>query len=149
MWTPSSKPGQIRSPSSKTLVKDTEIKVGSPQKNIRARTVEDGLRVVGQAHARLRAPDPRKDSHWGIDFLIQRQIKAYTKEDSPPRLVKPVPIIIIFIMAQAFEDTRTDAEMAIADMITITFFLLLRPGKYTGIMSDDAAFKLKDSHLYI
>jgi hypothetical protein len=43
--------------------------------------------------------------------------------------VKPVPIIIIvFIMAQSFGDTRTDAGMAVADMIMIALFLLLRPG---------------------
>jgi hypothetical protein len=39
--------------------------------------------------------------------------------------------------------------MAIADMITIAFFFLLRPGEYTGALSDDAAFKLQDVGLYI
>jgi hypothetical protein len=59
--------------------------------------------------------------------------------------VKPVPIIVItLIMAEAFRDTSTDVEMAIADL-----FLLFLPGKYTGTMSDDAAFKLQDVHLYI
>jgi hypothetical protein len=151
MWTPTSKHGWIRSPSSKSLVKDTEMEGWLPAKKpVRARTVEDGLRAVGHAHTRLGAPDPRKDSHGGIDFRIQRQIKVYTKEDSPPRRATLVPIIIIvFIMAQAFRDTCTDAEMAIANMITITFFLLLRPSEYTGTMSDDAAFKLQDFHLYI
>jgi hypothetical protein len=61
------------------------------KKTVRARTVEDGLRAFGQVHARLGGPDPRKDSHGGIDFLIQRQIKAYTKEDSPPRRVNQCP----------------------------------------------------------
>jgi hypothetical protein len=100
--------------------------------------------------ARLGAPDPRKDSHGGIDFRIQRQIKAYKKYDAPPKRVKPVPIlIIIFISAQAFGDTYLDDEMAIADMITIAFFFILRPGEYTGTLSDDAAFKLQDVELYI
>jgi hypothetical protein len=97
-----------------------------------------------------RTPDPRKDSHGGIDFRIQRQIKAYKKDDAPPKRVKAVPIlIIIFIAAQVFGDTRLDDEMAIADMITIAFFFLLRPGEYTGKLSDDAAFKLQDVGLYI
>jgi hypothetical protein len=48
-------------------------------KPVKARTVEDGLRAVGQAHARLGAPDLRKDLHGGIYFRIQRQIKAYKK----------------------------------------------------------------------
>jgi hypothetical protein len=64
--------------------------------------------------------------------------------------VKPVPIlIIIFIAAQAFGDTRSDEEMAIADMITIAFFFPLRPGEYTGTLSDDAVFKMQDVGLYI
>jgi hypothetical protein len=113
-------------------------------KPFKYRTVEDGLRAVGQAHARLGALDPRKDSHSGIDFRIQRQIKAYKKDDAPPKCVKPVPIIIIiFIAAQAFGDTRSEEEMAISDMITINFFFLLRPGEYTGTLSDDAAFKMQ------
>jgi hypothetical protein len=64
--------------------------------------------------------------------------------------VEPVPIIIIiFITAQAFGDTRLDDEMAIADMITIAFFFLMRPGEYTGTLWDDAAFKLQDVGLYV
>jgi hypothetical protein len=100
---------------------------------------------VGQAHVQLGTPDPRKDSHDGIDFWIQCQIKAYEKDDAPPKCVKPVPIIIIiFIAAEAFGYTRSDEEMAIADMITIAFFFLFRPGEYTGTLSDDAAFKMQD-----
>jgi hypothetical protein len=41
------------------------------QNAIKARTAEDALRAVGQAHARLGAPDPRKDHHGGIDFRIE------------------------------------------------------------------------------
>jgi hypothetical protein len=55
----------------------------------------------------------------------------------------------MFIAAQAFGDTHLDDEMAIADMINIAFFFLLRPGEYTGTLSDDAAFKLQDVGLYI
>jgi hypothetical protein len=98
-------------------------------KIVKARTADDGLRAVGQAHTRLGAPDPRKDSHGGIYFRIQRQIKAYKKDDASPKRVKPVPIIIIiFIAAQALGDTRSEEEMAITNMITNTFFFLLRPG---------------------
>jgi hypothetical protein len=39
--------------------------------------------------------------------------------------------------------------MAIADMITIAFFFLLRPGEYTGMVSDDAALKMQDVGVYI
>jgi hypothetical protein len=74
----------------------------------------------------------------------------FKKDDAPPRRVKPAPIInIIFIASQAFEDTRSDEEMAITDMITIVFFFLLCPGEYTGTLSDDVAFKMQYVGLYI
>jgi hypothetical protein len=127
-----------------------DVRLAPRHKPVKARAVEDGLRAVGQEHARLGALDPRKDSHGGIDFRIKRQIKAYTKDDAPPKRVKPVPIlIIIFIAAQAFGDTRSDEDMAIADMITIAFFFLLRPGKYTGTLSDNTTFKMQDMGVYI
>jgi hypothetical protein len=151
MLIPTFRPGKILSPCSKSLVKGIGLDACPPlHKPIKDRTVEDGLCAVGQAHTRLGAPDPRKDSHGGIDFWIQRQIKAYKKDDAPPKRVKPVSIIIIiFIAAQAFGDARSEEEMAIADIITITFFFLLHPGEYTGTVSDDAAFKMQDVGFYI
>jgi hypothetical protein len=111
--------------------------------------VDDGLRAVGQAHARLGGGGTQRFTWWHR-LRIQRQINAYTKEGSPPGWAKPVPIIIIFfIVTQTFGDTRTDAEMAIADMIPIAFFFLLHPGEYTITMSDHAALKLQDVHFYI
>jgi hypothetical protein len=143
--------GTILSPCSKSLVKDTETDACPPRNNpIKSRTAEDGIRAVGQAFARLGAPYPRKYAHGYIDFRIQTQIKAHKKHDDPPRRVKLVPITIIsFIVAQAFGATRSDEEMAVADMIVIAFFFLLRPGEYTGTISDDTAFRLQDVGLYI
>jgi hypothetical protein len=39
--------------------------------------------------------------------------------------------------------------MAIADMIFVAFFSLLRPGDYTGTLFDDAAFKIEGVSLYV
>ena len=40
--------------------------------------------------------------------------------------------------------------MAMADMICIArIFFLLRPGEYTGITTNDAAFSLNDVYLYL
>jgi hypothetical protein len=120
------------------------------KKTVKSRTVEDALRAVDQAHARLGALDPRKDGHGGIDFRIQRQLKAYTKDDAPPKRVKPIPIlIIIYILAQAYGDQRNDPELAIADMITIASFFLLRPGEFAGTTLDYTPFSLQDVGLYI
>jgi hypothetical protein len=120
------------------------------KKSVKARTVEDALRAVGQAHARLGAPDPCKDNFGAIDFRIQRQIKSYHKVDNTPRRVKPIPVtIILYILAQAFGVARNDEDLAIADMIAIAFFFLLRPGEYTGTTTDDTPFRLEDVALYI
>jgi hypothetical protein len=117
---------------------------------VKARTVEDALREIGQAHVRFGAPDRRKDSHGGIAFRVQRQISSYKQVDRPPRRVKPIPIIIIrYILAQAYDNHHLESDLAIADMIVIAFFFLLRLGQYTGTSSDDAPFFLEDVQLYI
>jgi hypothetical protein len=104
---------------------------------------------MGQAYVILMCLDPLKDGHGGIDFHIQRQIKAYKKDDDPPKRVNPIPIlIIIYILAQAYGDQRKDNEVVMADTITIDFFFLLRPGEYTRTMSNDAPFRLQDVTIY-
>jgi hypothetical protein len=114
------------------------------KKSVKARIVDDALRSVGQEHTRLGSPDPQKESFGGIYFRIQRQIKSYHNVDDQPRRVKPIPITIItYILAQAFGIQRNDEDLAIADMITIAFFFLLRPGEYTGTTADDTLFRLE------
>jgi hypothetical protein len=49
----------------------------------------------------------------------------------------------------AYGAERKDDEQAIADMIAIAFFFLLRPGEYTGKMTDDAYVCMQDVSLYI
>jgi hypothetical protein len=64
--------------------------------------------------------------------------------------VKPIPIIIIiYILAQAYDKHHSDSDLAIADMIVIAFFFLLRPGEDTCTTNDDSPFHLEDVHLYI
>jgi hypothetical protein len=91
-----SETGRTRCPLSKSLVNATKTVDCPPlKKAVKARIVEDALWEIGQAHARLGGPDPRKDLHGGIDFRIQRQISSYKKVDRPPRRVKPISMIII------------------------------------------------------
>jgi hypothetical protein len=108
------------------------------------------MRAIGQTFSRLGSSDVRKDVHGDIDFRIGRQISSCKKEDSPPKRVKPIPIIIIiFILAQAFGQERDEGAVAIADMITITFFYLFCPGEYAGTTLDVASFRIEDFALYI
>jgi hypothetical protein len=123
----------------------------TPRKNaVRADTVSDAVRPVGQAFARLGAKDIQKDAYGEIDFRIYRQFRAYTKEDSPPSRVKPVPIIsIVYILHQAFLDSNLPDCQAVAYMCAVAFYFLLRPGEYTGTTSDDTPFRLADVALHI
>jgi hypothetical protein len=111
--------------------------------------VEDALRAVGQTFARVGAKDIRKDEVGGIDFRIQRQLRSYAKADPPPSRVKPIPIQVIHhVLAVAFCAAGTVGTKAIADMIVIAFFFLLRPGEYTGTDSNNS-FRLADVQLFI
>jgi hypothetical protein len=125
-----------------------------PRNNdVRSDTVSYAVRAVGQKFARLGAIDIRKDAYGDIDFRIYRQFWAYTEEDDPPSRVKPVPIIIIiiiiYILQQAFGDLLLPDCQAVANMCTIAFYFLLRPGEYTGTTSDDTPFRLQYVALHI
>jgi hypothetical protein len=122
-----------------------------PLKNpVKARTVEDTIRAVVQAHARLGGGESRMDTFGGIYFRIQQQIKSYHKVDNPPPRVNPNPItIIVYIVSSAFGRECNEEDLAIVDMITIAFFFLLWPGEYTGTTADDTLFRLEDVALYI
>ena len=49
----------------------------------------------------------------------------------------------------AFGPRGTSASQAVADMIVVAFFYLLRPGEYTGTTSDNAPFRMQDVQLFI
>ena len=49
----------------------------------------------------------------------------------------------------AFSNRGTAASQAVADMIVIAFFYLLRPGEYTGTTNDNAPFRLQDVQLFV
>jgi len=94
--------------------------------------------------------DTRKDAVGGIDFRIQRQLRAYKKADAPPKRVKPIPITIILHLLHAAHDAKqSDDSQAIADLTVIAFCFLLRPGECTGTTTDDAAFTLDDVTLHL
>jgi hypothetical protein len=65
--------------------------------------------------------------------------------------VKPVHIIIvIFILSHNNADiTIPEDRRAIADLICIAFYVLLRPGEYTGTTLDDTPFRLRDVEFHI
>jgi hypothetical protein len=53
------------------------------------------------------------------------------------------------VAALAADPSATADIQAVADMISIAFFFLLRPGKYTGTASDTTPFTLRDVQCWI
>ena len=118
-------------------------------KPVRARTAEDALRSVGQTFLAMGTDDPRFTPQGAMDFRITRQVRFYKKEDPPPDRVKPVPVSVLRWIAFAAATTPHVGNQAIADMIILAFFFLLRPGEYTATASDNTPFRLADIRLAI
>jgi hypothetical protein len=97
---------------------------------VRARTVEDAVRAVGQTMAMLGAPDRRFASTGKVDIRLQRLLKAFSKDDPQPNRVKPAPLSLLLHMHSAAQTTGTPKALAIADMSMVGFFFLCRPGEH-------------------
>jgi hypothetical protein len=106
-------------------------------------------RSIGQTFLSMGTIDPRLTRQSKIDFRLQRQLAAYTKEDPLPNRVKPVPVSVIQHVADAAHASHKDGNLAIADMISLAFFFLFRLGEYTGSISDTSPFRFCDVQLII
>ena len=98
--------------------------------------------------ASMGSKDCRKDSTGALDFRLSRMFRAHGRQDPPPNRVKPIPISLIRRIANR-SDNGTAKDRAVADMIIIAFFFLLRPGEYTGTENDDTPFRFQDIQLCI
>ena len=128
--------------------------ISPSKKPVRSSTVSNALCSVGQTFLRMGKRDPRLSIHspsTGIDFRLRRQQRSWSKAYPPPDRVRPIPITLItFLLDLAHHSpTPSPSEIAIADIICIAFFFLLRPGEYTGTTNDDAAFTLGDVRLHV
>ena len=119
---------------------------------IRARSAEDYVRAVGQTFLHVGADDPRLNSASKIDFRISRTISAWKKSDATPKRVKPIPLQVIRrIASTSYPTFASPLCKAIADMIILAFFFLLRPGEYTDNDgdTDKHPFRIEDVQLFI
>ena len=113
-------------------------------RQVRSRTVEDALRAVGQTIALLGPRDPRL-TDGKLNLRLRNLLTSYAKEDPPPHRVKPIPLAVLKNIANiAAQPTADAAQQATADMITLGFFFLLRPGEYTNTPSESTPFRLCD-----
>jgi hypothetical protein len=85
--------------------------------------------------------DPRLDSHGAVDLRLKHQLRHYSKTDPPPRRVKPIPIPILRHLVQhVFEDDNaTEARKAVADLLIIAYYFLMRPGEYCTSAGEDSS----------
>ena len=116
---------------------------------VRSQTAEDYLRSIGQTFLAVGKRDPRLDTQNQIDFSLRRMLKAYSKKDPPPNRVKPVPIMVICRIFAIANNTDDPFTQAVADMIGLAFFFLLRPGEYTDSPSDTSPFSFPDVQMWI
>ena len=121
----------------------------SPSRSsVRGRTVGDALRAVGQTLAGMGLPDPRLNTSGKLDFRLSRQLAKYAKDDDPPTRVKPIPIFILRQAVQTARHQNSPFHHALADLIIIGFFFLLRPGEYAATESTASPFRLADVQLF-
>jgi hypothetical protein len=117
---------------------------------VRSRTVEGALRAVGQAFSTLGCPDPRLTVGGKLDLRLSRQLSAYKKQDPPPHRVKPIALPVIGYAADMCRLAHTPYANALADMLLLGFYFLLRPGEYARTSNPDASpFRICDVHLMI
>jgi hypothetical protein len=103
---------------------------------------------VGQAFASVGSADPRLTIAGSTEFRLGRQLRGYTREDPPPSRTKPIPISVLHhVLSITMQDDIPG--QAVADMIAIAFFFLLRPGEYTAPTADNTPFKLNDVQFWV
>jgi hypothetical protein len=123
----------------------------SPSGNhVRVRMVGDAVRAVGQKMAQLGLPDPRLTPLGKLEFRLSRLLASYTKTDPLPSRVKPIPVPILCHSVTMARLGNTPASTAVADLIILAFYFLLRPGKYIFTSNADAApFCLCNLHFIV
>ncbi len=78
-------------------------------------------------------------------------LQDWKKEDPPPKRVKPIPIAVIRRLCEIAQALPPDSHhlRAIAYMIIIASFYLLRPGEYTDSKLDTTPFTLGNVQIFI
>jgi hypothetical protein len=118
------------------------------QHQVSAKTVGKAIRAVGQTLAALGLPDARLTTKGTLDIRLTRQLAAYAKDDPPPQRVKPVPISLLRRAVEYRLLANSCKAQAIADMLLLGFYFMLRPGEYAYTDSKATPFRLRHIHLF-
>lgn len=87
------------------------------------------------------SPDPRLDWHGNIDIRLARLIRHYTKVDPPPERIPAIPMRVLrHALHFVFSDPTASVGLrAVADLIIIAYYFLMRPGEYCTSQGEEAS----------
>ena len=86
--------------------------------------------------ARMGAKDQRLVAPKQVEYRLSQQLKGYANVDPAPTRVKPVPISFVHHISHVARQANVVFDLAVADMVTIGFYYLCRPGEHS--LSSDA-----------
>ena len=100
-------------------------------RQVKVQSVAVALRSVAQKYVLDGHPDPRRASpaQHALDLPIARILKRYDDEDPPPEPKLAIPVSTITAIATGYH--FTNRHSAVADLVVVAFFYLLRVGEYT------------------
>ena len=118
-------------------------KLAPSNRSIKAGTVEDYLRTVGEEISFLGTDvDPRFTAQGLRVVALKNQATSYSKADPPPEKVKPIPIPLVRHTVSNLQ--ADDFSQATADLLIVGFFYLLRPGEHCFNADNNKPFRLRD-----
>ena len=115
---------------------------------VRSKQVQEAVRSVATGFTRLGLIDPRLNCFGQLDVSLTTLYQGYSKQDPPPRRVKPIPLPLLHYVYRSADLADDPLCRATADMAYLGFFYLLRPGEYC-LSPDSTPFRICDVQLRI
>ena len=112
---------------------------------LRVGSVCDYVSTAGEEISRMGPEnrDPRYGVGGKIHVVLRQQYKSYSNDDPPPERVKPIPLQLLQHVVNRLQ--KGEYARALADLLIIGFFFLLRPGEYChNSDGDNDPFRLED-----
>jgi len=99
--------------------------------------------------ANLGYSDPRLLPSGKLNFRLSRQLSHYNKMDPPPSRIKPIPSSVLTHTVHTLRLSQHPRSTSMADMLTLGFYFLLRPGEYAQTANPESTpSRLQDIHLH-
>ena len=99
---------------------------------VKVHSVTDALAAISTTFELAGQPSPLYKDHNVYNLPIKRCMEGMRKQDPPPVPQLAVPITVVSnIFTAAYAQQTTEKLRAIADLIIIAFYFLLRVGEYT------------------